>query len=216
MKTNILVAAGSLLLASCGSMEQARDQTMSFFVSSQGSGDGANFGGVSGADRLCQQLAAAAGEGNKTWRAYLSSSAGHARDRIGSGPWHNANGELIAANLVQLHGEGARIGKQSALTEQGEVLEGRGDQPNRHDILTGSNADGTHAEGHTCNDWYSSGEGSAMVGHHDRIGLRDDAPSRSWNASHPSRGCSIEALRATGGDGRVYCFALSRADGGRM
>lgn len=132
----------------------------------------------------------------------------NARDRIGAGPWHNAKGVLIAANIEDLHGEANAISKETGLTEAGNPVNGRGDEPNTHDILTGSNADGTANE-NTCGDWTLNGEGSAMVGHHDRIGLRDDAPSKSWNASHPSRGCSQEALVGTGGAGLLYCFAAN-------
>jgi hypothetical protein len=188
---------------------------MGFFVTSQGSGKGADFGGLEGADKHCATLAAAAGAGKRTWRAYLSASASgsmaavHARDRIGKGPWTNAKGTVIAKDVQALHGSNG-LSKQTALTESGEMVKGRGDQPNQHDILTGSRADGTAfdgAEDRTCGNWTKSGEGSAMVGHHDRIGLKDDEPSRSWNSSHPSRGCSDEALRSTGGAGLLYCFA---------
>jgi hypothetical protein len=178
---------------------------MTFFITSAGPGSGANLGGLEGADTHCQQLAEAAGAGDKTWRAYLSSSDTDARDRIGSGPWHNAKGELIAEDVASLHDD-PNISKETGLTETGEMVNGRGDSPNRHDILTGSNADGT-ASDMTCEDWTSDGDGSAIVGHHDRIGLRDDAPSKSWNSSHPSRGCSQEGLQGTGGDGLFYCFA---------
>ncbi len=184
----------------------AQDAEMGFFITSQGSGDGANLGGIEGADAHCQQLAAAAGADDKTWRAYLSTSNTNARDRIGSGPWHNAKGELIADSLQALHSDANTVSKETGMTERGEMVNGRGDDPNRHDILTGSNADGTAADA-TCGDWTKNGEGSAMVGHHDRMGLRDDAQSKSWNASHPSRGCSQEALQGTGGDGLFYCFA---------
>jgi hypothetical protein len=191
---------------------------MTFFVTSVGSGQGADLGGLDGADRHCQALARAVGAGQHTWRAYLSTQsrdgepAVNARDRIGHGLWRNAEGAVIARDLDELHGDTNHLTKETALTEQGEVVNGRGDSPNRHDILTGSQPDGTAfagAEDRTCGDWTRSGaEGAAMVGHHDRRGLRDDAPSRSWNASHPSRGgCSQEALRGTGGDGLFYCFA---------
>ena len=180
---------------------------MSFFVTGQGPGDGANLGGLEGADAYCQELAQAAGAGGRTWRAYLSTGETNARDRIGAGPWSNAKGELIASNLDQLHSDTNKISKQTALTESGEMVNGRGDSPNRHDILTGSNPDGMVIAGKTCDDWTNNGAGSAVVGHHDRVGLRDDAPSRSWNSSHPSRGCGQEDLRGTGGDGLFYCFA---------
>jgi hypothetical protein len=179
---------------------------MSFFITSQGPGSGANLGGLDGADAHCQQLAEAAGATDKTWRAYLGAGGTDARDRIGSGPWHNAEGTLIAEDLEALHGEANAISKETGLTESGETVNGRGDSPNRHDILTGSNADGTASDA-TCEDWTSDGDGSAIVGHHDRMGLRDDAPSKTWNSSHPSRGCGQEALQDTGGDGLFYCFA---------
>jgi hypothetical protein len=187
---------------------QAQDTGMSFFVTSASPGDGGNLGGLDGADAHCRTLAEAAGAGGKTWRAYLSTSTANARDRIGDGPWHNAKGELIASNLAELHGDANTIGKQTALTETGEVVKGRGDTPNEHDILTGSNADGTVAAGMTCEDWTSSSSSSkAFIGDHDRIGLRDDAPSKSWNASHPSRGCAAQDLPKSGGAGLLYCFA---------
>ena len=209
MKLIPILAACGLVFAATGAGAVAQEADMSFFVTGQGPGDGANLGGLEGADGYCQQLAEAAGAGGKTWRAYLSSSTADARDRIGSGPWHNAKGDVIAENLEALHGEANNIGKQTALSEQGNEIEGRGDSPNRHDILTGSNPDGTAIADMTCNDWTSNGEGQAMVGHHDRMGLQDDAPSKSWNSSHPSRGCSQENLRSTGGDGLFYCFAVT-------
>ena len=190
---------------------------MTFFVTSVGPGNGADLGGLAGADRHCQELAEAAGAGDRTWRAYLSTQASdgeaavNARDRTGQGPWQNAEGVVIAQDVAELHGDN-NLNKDTALTEQGDVVNGRGDTPNRHDILTGSQPDGTAfptGEDRTCGNWTMSGaEGAAMVGHHDRQGLRDDAPSRSWNSSHLSRGgCSQEALRSTGGDGLFYCFA---------
>jgi hypothetical protein len=209
MKTVPILAVCGIVLAAAGPAAIAQEAQMSFFVTSQGPGDGANLGGLDGADAHCQQLAEAAEAGGKTWRTYLSTSTTNARDRIGTGPWHNADGELIAEDIDDLHSEGNNISKQTALSEQGDEIEGRGDSPNRHDILTGSNPDGTAIPDMTCNDWMSGDEGQAMVGHHDRIGLRDDAPSRSWNSSHPSRGCSQEDLRSTGGDGLFYCFAVN-------
>lgn len=191
---------------------------MGFFVTSAGSGQGANLGGLEGADKHCQTLATAAGAGGKTWRAYLSTQAKdgaklvNARDRIGTGPWFNAKGELIATNLEQLHGAN-KLTKQTALTEKGELVNGRGDTPNKHDILTGSRTDGTaFGAGDpdmTCGNWTRSGaEGAAVVGHHDRTGLSPDPWSLSWNSSHQSRGgCSQAALKGTGGDGLLYCFA---------
>ncbi|MEZ5934651.1 MAG: hypothetical protein R3F54_22475 [Alphaproteobacteria bacterium] len=207
MKRTALAFTAAALLAASPPLG-AQDAEMTFFITSQGPGDGANLGGLDGADAHCQQLAEAAGAGGRTWRAYLSSGNTNARDRIGAGPWHNARGELIAEDLDALHGDANAISKQTGLTESGEPVNGRGDSPNRHDILTGSNADGT-AAAETCGDWTLDGEGSAIVGHHDRMGLRDDAPSKSWNSSHPSRGCSQEALQGTGGDGLLYCFAAN-------
>jgi hypothetical protein len=191
----------------------AQQSGMTFFVTSQGPGKGGDLGGLAGADRHCQALAQAAGAAGLSWRAYLSTQgtgAVNARDRMGRGPWKNAKGEVVAQSVDDLHGAGNKIAKQTALNERGEPVNGRGDSPNRHDILTGSQPDGTAfpaGEDRTCGNWTSSDQGSAMVGHHDRIGLRDDAASRSWNSSHPSRGCSQEALRGTGGDGLFYCFA---------
>jgi len=214
------IAAPAALLAlglSAGAGAQQSDMT--FFITSAGPGNGADLGGLEGADRHCQQLAEAAGAGGRTWRAYLSAQASggapavNARDRIGEGPWQNAEGVVIAGDLEELH-DGNNLNKETALTESGELVNGRGDSPNRHDILTGSQPDGTAFAGgddRTCGNWTLSGaEGAAMVGHHDRMGLRDDAPSRSWNSSHPSRGgCGQEALRGTGGDGLFYCFAAN-------
>lgn len=197
----------------------AAPQPMTFFVTSTGMGDGANLGGLAGADKHCQTLAAAAGAGNRTWRAYLSTSAAdgkpavNARDRIGKGPWHNAKGARIAQGLADLHGdtlELARVGntltRATALSEKGEPVKGFGDSPNQHDILTGSQPDGrAFADGmdHTCKNWTSNGEGSAQVGHHDRTG----GPNTSWNSVHGSRGCSQPNLVGTGGAGFLYCFA---------
>jgi len=204
----------ALLVLACSFASQAEQADMTFFVTSQGSGQGANFGGLAGADAHCQKLASAVGAGQHTWRAYLSTSASdgtaavNAGVRIGPGPWQNAKGVVIAQTVAQLHGDN-QLNKDTALDEHGMPVKGRGDTPNMHDILTGSQADGTAfaaGEDHTCSNWTSSDEGSAQVGHHDRMGLRDDAPSRSWNSSHPSRGCSDEALRSTGGAGLLYCF----------
>lgn len=188
----------------------------SFFITSANPGNGGDLGGLMGADAYCAQLAEAAGITGKTWRAYLSAAATenteavHARDRIGTGPWYNVAGTMIAANLEELHGEN-NLNKETALTEKGEMVSGRGDEVNVHDILTGSNMDGTLAvaEGDTtCNNWTSSSsEGSAFVGHHDRVGINDSAPMKSWNSSHRSRGCSLDNLRLTGGGGLFYCFA---------
>jgi hypothetical protein len=195
----------------------AQDSAMTFFVTSVGTGSGANLGGLVGADQHCLKLAEAAGAGSKTWRAYLSTQAQgetvatNARDRIGKGPWQNAKGVVIAKDVDELHGTN-NLTKETALSEKGEVIKGRGDQPNMHDILTGSQADGTAfppGEDRTCGNWTKGGtEGAAMVGHSDRIGLNDTPPAKSWNTSHPTRGgCSQEALKGTGGAGLFYCFA---------
>lgn len=183
-------------------------ESMSFFLTSAGPGNGADLGGLAGADEHCQALAAAAGAGDKTWRAYLSTDSVHAKDRIGHGPWHNAKGELIARNVDELHSDAANIDKETAVDENGDVVNGTGDSPNRHDILTGTQLDGTSfsdGEDHTCSNWTSGGEGSAHVGHHDR--LSRGKPGSPWNDAHPSRGCSQENLQGTGGDGLFYCFA---------
>jgi hypothetical protein len=197
---------------------QAQQANMSFFVTSVGAGKGADLGGLVAADRHCQQLAQSTGAGTKTWHAYLSTQgadAVNARDRIGKGPWVNAKGVVIAKNIDELHGAN-NLTKETALTEKGEVNNGRGDKPNRHDILTGSKPDGTAfpaGNDMTCHNWTSSTQGSAMLGHSDRKGLRDDDASKSWNSSHPSRGpdggCSQADLRSTGGDGLLYCFAVN-------
>lgn len=189
---------------------QAGPQGMGFFVTSANPGKGADLGGLAGADAHCQSLASAAGAGNRTWRAYLSTGgagAVNARDRIGRGPWRNAKGEVVARDVEHLHGEN-NLTLQTALNEKGEPVNGRRQTPNTHDILTGSQPDGTaDAENRTCANWTASGEGAAIVGHHDREGLRDDAASKSWNASHPTRACGMDALRSTGGAGLFYCFA---------
>jgi hypothetical protein len=190
---------------------------MTFFITSAGSGKGADLGGLAGADKICQSLAQAAGAGARTWRAYLSASpaegrpAVNARDRIGRGPWQNAKGVIIAKDVNELHGNN-NLDKETALSEKGERINARGDTPNMHDILTGSQPDGrafSGEEDRTCRNWTSSGEGTAMLGHHDRQGLRDDESSRSWNSSHPSRGCGQDALRSSGGNGLFYCFAAN-------
>ena len=215
--------AGVALLSACASSANqqgtaASSSSMTFFLTSAGSGNGANLGGLAGADKHCQDLAAAVGAGGHTWHAYLSASpaggnaAVNARDRIGAGPWRNANGVAIAQSVHDLHSANNNLNKQTALTEKGGTIPGRGDSVNQHDILTGSTADGNLATGEgdmTCANWTSSSTGAAMVGHHDRMGLRDDAPSKSWNASHPSRGCSQENLRGSGGAGLFYCFAVN-------
>jgi hypothetical protein len=232
-----LGAVGFSVLVSAQAPQQQPQQPMSFFITSAPRGDGANYGGLAGADAYCQQLAAAAGRGAATWRAYLSTQgagAVNARDRIGTGPWYNARGQMVAANQDELHGDtierarlGNRINKTNALTEKGERVNGVGDMPNQHDILTGSMADGrafTDANDHTCSNWTSSqhveaparGQGgggraggapgpSAQVGHHDKIG----GGNGSWNSAHGSRGCSQANLVATGGNGLLYCFAAN-------
>ncbi|MCM2332300.1 MAG: hypothetical protein NDI70_13485, partial [Pseudomonas sagittaria] len=201
------------LVLSCSVAAQAE---MSFFVTSVGMGKGADLGGLAGADAHCQKLAEAAGAGGHTWRAYLSTSAAdgqpavHARERIGKGPWQNAKGVVVASDVAQLHGDN-NLNRETALDERGMPVKGRGEKPNMHDILTGSQADGTAFAGdedRTCGNWTSSTSGAAMVGHHDRVGLDDSAAARSWNTSHPSRGgCSNEALASSGGAGLLYCFA---------
>ncbi|MGO4736066.1 hypothetical protein AB4099_05955 [Bosea sp. 2KB_26] len=214
-----LVAAAGLLAFATGSA-QAQTSEMTFFVTSAGSGKGADLGGLAGADAICQRLAQAAGAGSKTWRAYLSTQATggtaavNARDRIGAGPWRNAKGAVIATSVADLHGGAAGLTKQTALNEKGEPVNGRGDTPNQHDMLTGSQADGTAfgpGEDRTCGNYTKSGaEGAVMLGHHDRSGLDESPPAKSWNTSHASRGgCSQEALRGTGGAGLFYCFATN-------
>src|SRR5688572_22652732 len=206
MRMKYLALALALLCANA--FAQSKD--MSFFVTSAGPGKGADLGGVKGADQHCQALAKAAGAGSKTWRAYLSESPStNARDRIGKGPWRNAKGEVVAKDVDDLH-KNPNITKQTALTEKGAVVNGRGDSPNMHDILTGSTPEGRAFPADkdmTCGNWTKSGDGSAVVGHHDRQGLNDSNEAKSWNSSHPSRGCSQDALKGTGGNGFFYCFA---------
>lgn len=214
MRRLILVtfAAAAITAGSADSFAQQKP-AMGFFITSVGLGNGANLGGLAGADKHCQTLAAAAGAGDRTWHAYLSTTGSggvNARDRIGAGPWLNAKGVQVAASVADLHSDNNKLSKENSLTEKGEVVNGRGDTPNRHDILTGSNADGTAskaAEDSTCQNWTSSTTGAAMLGHHDRQGISGPTAT-SWNAAHPSRGCSQENLRGTGGDGRLYCFAI--------
>lgn len=194
------------LAIGCAGLASAQDSSMSFFITSANPGNGADLGGLAGADAYCGELAASAGVTGKTWAAYLSTSAENARDRIGSGPWSNANGVIVADSVEQLHSESHNLGKETSLSEIGEVINGRGDTPNRHDILTGSGTDGIYVAG-ACGDWTKSGAGSAMVGHHDLTGGGDNPTS--WNSAHGSRGCSLEDLRGTGGDGLFYCFATN-------
>ena len=219
----VVLGALTLLASSFAVAQQpppaAPPQPMSFFITSVGKGDGANVGGLAGADAHCQALATAAGAGNRVWHAYMSTSASNgqpavnARDRIGEGPWFNAKGQAVAKNLSDLHGDTldqARVGnsltKATALTEKGEPVKGVGDMPNQHDMLTGSQPDGrafTDGMDHTCSNWTNNGMGTAMLGHFDRTG----GPNVSWNAAHASRGCSQPNLVSTGGAGLFYCFA---------
>ena len=211
--------ACGLLVGAFGAAAEAQQADMTFFVTSAGSGQGANLGGLDGADRLCQTLAQAVGAGAKTWRAYLSTQAANgatavnARDRIGRGPWQNVKGVVIAKDVADLHGSANNLTKQTALTEKGTVVNGRGDTPNIHDVLTGTQPDGTAypaGSDMTCGNWTKGGaDGAAMVGHHDRMGLNEEPPAKSWNSSHPSRGCSQDALKTTGGAGLFYCFAAN-------
>jgi hypothetical protein len=212
----LAAALVTTVLAAYPILAQNAAENMSFFLTSAGPGNGANLGGLAGADAHCQKLAQSVGRGSGTWRAYLSTSATggaaavNARDRIGSGPWHNAKGVAAAESVADLHSDKNNLTKETSINEKGEVVNGRGDTPNRHDILTGSNPDGTAMPGdadHTCGNWTSSGEGSAQVGHHDRIGGGDNPTS--WNSAHGSSGCSQENLRGTGGDGLFYCFATN-------
>ena len=223
-----LVISAAILSAAPWLEAQAQQQApqapqapnMTFFVTGAGPGKGADLGGIEGADRYCQELAQRAGVGGKTWRAYLSTQAAdgkpavNARDRVGPGPWQNFKGDVVAQNVDDLHSDNNKLSMQTSLTERGSIIPGVGYAPNRHDVLTGSQADGrafAAGEDRTCRNWTSSTQGAAMLGHIDRKGLRDDAPSRSWNTAHPSRGpdggCSQADLRSTGGDGLFYCFA---------
>lgn len=212
MKTKLLFLSALMTVLGLG-LAGAQDSELSFFLTSRGPGDGANIGGLAGADAHCQSLAAAVGAGGKTWRAYLSATGGdspvNARDRIGSGPWTNANGVVVATDVDDLHSDNNKLSKANSVTESGHMINGRGDSPNRHDILTGSTLDGmafTDGEDHSCIDWTSSSpDGSAQVGHHDRTG--GGANPTSWNNAHPSRGCGQADLQGTGGDGLYYCFA---------
>jgi len=221
MKTRIsIISCAALALVSCAGMDPGPG-SMSFFVTSVGSGNGADLGGLPGADKHCQSLAQKAGAGGKTWRAYLSTQGKdkaptvNARERIGKGPWHNVKGERIASDVEQLHGAGNNVKKETALDEKGQIVAGRGDKPNRHDILTGSRADGSAFAANdpdmTCGNWTRSGtEGAVVVGHHDRQGPDNNPWATSWNSSHQSRsGCTQAALRGTGGDGLFYCFAAN-------
>jgi hypothetical protein len=212
--STVLVAAGIVTGAS------AQQQTpMTFFVTSVGKGSGADLGGLDGADAHCNALAKAAGSTLTNWRAYLSTTAPggdagvNARDRIGKGPWYNSKGALIAKNVADLHSDQVNVTKQTALTEKGEPVKGSGEQPNEHDMLTGSDPEGRYSTAGgdtTCGNWTKSADGSAIVGHHDRAGLKKDTRHmKSWNSSHGSRGCSQELLKGSGGAGLFYCFAAN-------
>ena len=218
-RASLVPAVAALLFVAAGPA-RAQSANTTFFVTSAGPGNGANLGGLAGADSHCQALAQAVGAGGKTWHAYLSTQAAdgkpavNARDRIGKGPWQNAKGVVVAKDVADLHSANNNLTKETDLTEKGEVSNGVGDKPNRHDVLTGSQPDGTAfgpEADRTCKNWTSGTQGAAMVGHSDRKGLRDDDASKSWNSSHPSRGpdggCSQADLKSTGGDGLLYCFA---------
>jgi hypothetical protein len=220
--SRICLAAAASLLAFAAQPAEAQSAGTTFFLTSAGPGKGADLGGLDGADKHCQTLAQSAGAGARTWHAYLSTQAAdgkpavNARDRIGKGPWQNAKGVVVAKDVADLHSAGNNLTKQTALSEKGDVINGRGDTPNRHDVLTGSQPDGTAfapETDRTCKNWTSSTQGAAMLGHSDRQGLRDDDASKSWNSSHPSRGpdggCSQNDLKTTGGDGLLYCFAVN-------
>jgi hypothetical protein len=216
MKTSAMI----VLLAGVGACAMpartgSASSTMSFFITSNGPGLGADLGGLAGADAYCHTLATNVGAGGRTWHAYLSTQAANgqpavnARDRIGAGPWFNAKGVQVASSVANLHSDANNLGKASSLNERGEIVNGRGDSPNRHDILTGSNLDGTAfvSDGDkTCSNWTARGSGSAQVGHFDKQGGGQNPTS--WNSAHPSSGCSQENLRSTGGDGLFYCFAI--------
>lgn len=209
----VLMAGGALT-----TVAQAQQNNMSFFVTSVGKGNGADLGGLEGADAHCQALAKSAGSSQSNWRAYLSTTAPggeagvSARDRIGKGPWHNAKGVMVAKNVEDLHSDASNVTKMTALTEKGDSVSGRGDPVNTHDILTGSDPSGRYSTAGgdtTCGNWTKSGEGSAIVGHHDRMGLKETWHMKSWNSSHGSRGCSQDALKGSGGAGLLYCFAAN-------
>ncbi len=225
MLWTLLIVVGSIMMTTSETSYSKENDggKMSFFISSTGLGKGGNLGGIEGADRHCQSLAEAAGAGKRTWHAYLSTQGAdfndktvvHARDRIGTGPWHNAKGVMIAKNVEDLHTAHNKLSKETALDEKGQVVNGRGDTPNKHDILTGSRVDGsafapsTPFPDMTCGNWTKeSDDGSAMIGHHDRSGPNTDPWATSWNSAHPTRGCSPEGVKSTGGDALLYCFAV--------
>jgi hypothetical protein len=227
VKVSQAVAVAFLVAAGMASSAYAQDKAkakgaqkggadMTFFVTSVGKGNGADLGGLEGADAHCTALAKAAGSKRSNWKAYLSTTAPggdpgvNARDRIGKGPWRNAKGVVVANNVAQLHSAKSNVNKKTALTEKGEMVKGRGDTPNEHDILTGSDSAGMYSTAGgdtTCGNWTKSGDGSAIVGHHDRIGLKDSWHMKTWNSSHGSRGCSQDQLKSSGGAGLFYCFA---------
>ena len=227
MPSRLLLSAGAAVAATaliigCGAMgPSSGGKSMSFFITSANPGKGGDLGGLAGADRFCQSLATSAGAGNKTWRAYLSTAAANgqpavnAHDRIGTGPWTNAKGVVVATSVADLHSANAKVGKDTSLTEKGEVVSGAGDPINRHDILTGSRPDGTLAvadpgKDTTCDNWTKSDGGSAIVGHHDRKGTNPDPVANvSWNSSHGTRGCSVDQLKMSGSAGLMYCFATN-------
>ena len=208
-----------LALGACASMQPSTPQEkMTFFVTSVNPGKGADLGGLAGADAHCQALATAVGAGKRTWHAYLATTSNgqpqvNARDRIGSGPWQNVKGDVIATSVDDLHSDNNKLTKQTALTEKGEMVKDRDDPPNMHDILTGTQPNGTAIAGNVdtnCSNWTSSTTGAAMLGHNNRLGLDDSVPAKSWNSSHLSRGgCSMDALKSTGGGGLFYCFAVN-------
>jgi hypothetical protein len=215
IKTAVALLAVCTVLAGSTPGARAGQEDMTFFVTSVGKGSGADLGGLDGADAHCRALAKAAGSARENWRAYLSTTAPggeagvNARDRIGKGPWQNAKGVVVATSVNELHSEGNNVTKQTALTEKGDAISGRGDAVNTHDILTGSDPAGNYSTAGgdtTCGNWTKSGEGSAIVGHHDRVGLKDSRHMKSWNSSHGTVGCSQEALAKTGGAGLFYCF----------
>jgi hypothetical protein len=226
----VVSAFATMLIASAAQAQQQpaappqlpQAPAMTFFVTGAGPGKGADLGGIDGADQYCQTLAARHGAGGKTWHAYLSTQgadgkpAVDARDRVGKGPWQNFKGDVVATSLDDLHSDNNKLSAMTSLSERGQIIPGVGFAPNRHDVLTGSTPEGRAfpaGEDRTCRNWTSSTQGTAMVGHIDRKGLRDDAASKSWNSSHPSRGpdggCSQNDLRGTGGDGLFYCFAAN-------
>lgn len=206
MKKLLIAGIALVLVAPVTSRVDAQSNTMTFFITSAGPGKGGDLGGIAGADAHCAALAKAAGApATRVWRAYLSTDKQHAKDRIGAGPWTNAKGVQVAASVADLHSDANKLSKENSLTEAGAVVNGRGDKPNQHDILSGSNLDGT-SSGKTCNNWTSSGaDFTATVGHHDRQG--GGANPTSWHAAHDSKGCGLDALRGSGGEGYFYCFA---------